>query len=97
MLLISFTFKYDTSMHTVCPFGTSATVTLNGAEEADNLLGYIEDSIIDTIMGEASPKQHLKQVLAITRDELTNGTRCHQQIMLYTSSHRLKEPAIGFN
>ena len=97
MLLISFTFKYDTSMHTVCPFGTSATVLLNRAEEADNLLGYIEDSIIDTIMGEASPKRCLKQVLAITRDELTNGTRCQQQMTLYTSSHRIKEPDIGYS
>ena len=97
ILLVGFTFKYDNQPHTVCPFGTHASVLLNGAENSTALLGYIEDEIVDMVIGEASPSRRLRQVLALTRDELTEGTRCQQLINLYTSSHRLKEPPLGFS
>ena len=96
VFLIGFSFTYDTEAHTVCPYGTNATVLLNVAENPDNLLGYMEDEIINMIIGEASPKQQLKQVLAITRDKSTDGTRCQHIIDLYTSSHHFKNPAPGF-
>ena len=95
-LLLELSFKYDNAPHTVCPFGTNATVQLNVAENPASLLGYMEDEIVDMVIGQASPTRQLKQVLAITRDESTNGTRCQHIIDLYTSPHRFKNPAPGF-
>ena len=97
MLILAFVFIYDSSPHTICPFGQLATVFINAGENPTILLGYLEDNIVDMVLSQANTNRQIQEVLGITRDEQTNNSRTQHIINLYTSSRRFGTPTPGFD
>ena len=97
LLILAFVFTYDSSPHTICPFGQLATVFITAEENPNVLLGYLEDTIVDMVLSQAGANQQIQEVLGITRDERIEYNRTQHIINLYTSSCHVSAPTAGFN
>ena len=66
------------------------TIAINAPDKASFSVGYIEDGLTDTVFDQAGIDPRLPGIFAITHDELFEGTRYKQILVVYIG----KQPII---